>query len=165
MDFTITGVVKMRRGQTARVFDEVHGMPQLYAWFLKYLLILQTTATTDVASHDPTLAEARAVVSEHISLCQQGLDESEAAVAGTISISGSERAADFGLLLLAGAWFHAAWVWGGAAAGASAGGVFRMLTAAGSGRSVLPCGYEGIEKALALLLLLAALSRVVLVRK
>lgn len=50
----------MRRGETARVFDEVRNMRDLYRWFIIFLKQLQHKALTEVASHDPNL-EVRGV--------------------------------------------------------------------------------------------------------
>lgn len=51
---TCAGVVKLRRGLTARVFDECDGMEQLHSWFMIFLLQLQDKATLEVAPEDPT---------------------------------------------------------------------------------------------------------------
>jgi hypothetical protein len=45
--------VKLRRGETARVFDELRTMADVHAWFGRYLRLLRRKALS-VASHDPT---------------------------------------------------------------------------------------------------------------
>jgi hypothetical protein len=48
------GVVKLRRGLTARVFDECDGMGELYGWFTQFLQTLQEKALLQVDKTDPT---------------------------------------------------------------------------------------------------------------
>lgn len=48
------GVVKLRRGLTARVFSECEGMQDLLSWFLIYLHELQEKALLQVDKTDPT---------------------------------------------------------------------------------------------------------------
>jgi hypothetical protein len=78
-----------------------------------------------------------------------------------------QRMVDFSLLLLTGTWFYRAWELGGSTSSGSSGssssiaGVWGLLDGAGG---VLPAGYDGLEKALVLMLLLAAVSRMVMVR-
>jgi hypothetical protein len=48
------GVVKLRRGLTARVFSECEGMQDLLSWFLMYLHELQEKALMQVDEADPT---------------------------------------------------------------------------------------------------------------
>jgi hypothetical protein len=48
------GVVKLRRGLTARVFDECDGMGELYGWFTQFLQALQEKALLQVDKTDPT---------------------------------------------------------------------------------------------------------------
>jgi farnesyl-diphosphate farnesyltransferase len=48
------GVVKLRRGLTARVFAECEGMSDLLTWFLEFLGQLQEKALLQVAHDDPT---------------------------------------------------------------------------------------------------------------
>jgi hypothetical protein len=74
-----------------------------------------------------------------------------------------QRMMDVSLLILTGAWFYRAWELGGSSgsSGSSMAGVWGLLDGAGG---VLPAGYDGLEKALVLMLLLAAVSRVVMVR-
>jgi hypothetical protein len=55
------GVVKLRRGLTARVFEETHTMADLYRWYLYFLRQLQVKADTQVASHDPTVDQLQQV--------------------------------------------------------------------------------------------------------
>jgi len=49
------GVVKMRRGETARVFDQCHTLGDVYRWLLLFLRQLQHKALTEVAADDPTV--------------------------------------------------------------------------------------------------------------
>jgi hypothetical protein len=46
--------VKLRRGLTARVFDECDGMGELYGWFTQFLQALQEKALLQVDKTDPT---------------------------------------------------------------------------------------------------------------
>jgi farnesyl-diphosphate farnesyltransferase len=46
--------VKLRRGLTARVFDECDGMGELYGWFCQFLQALQEKALLQVDKTDPT---------------------------------------------------------------------------------------------------------------
>jgi hypothetical protein len=72
-----------------------------------------------------------------------------------------QRMVDVTLLVLTGAWFYRAWELGGGSSSGSLSGVWGLLDGAGG---VLPAGYDGLEKALVLMLLLAAVSRMVRVR-
>lgn len=45
----------MRRGETARAFDEVRTMADIYRWFLLYLRQMTAKAATEVDPSDPTL--------------------------------------------------------------------------------------------------------------
>jgi hypothetical protein len=45
----------MRRGETARVFDQTYSLADTYKWLLHYLGILQRKALTQVAADDPTV--------------------------------------------------------------------------------------------------------------
>jgi hypothetical protein len=93
-------------------------------------------------------------LASHTGTCQKLLDAAvEAAPAR--SPSNSERLVDLALLLAAGAWFHG--VWGLGVAGGS-GGI------SGGAVSLLPAQYAGLERALAVVLLLAMLVRFVMVR-
>lgn len=49
------GAVKMRRGLTARVFDEVRTMSDLYRWYLLFLHQLADKAAHEVDSNDPNV--------------------------------------------------------------------------------------------------------------
>jgi farnesyl-diphosphate farnesyltransferase len=44
----LPGVVKMRRGLTARVFDECEDLQHLYTWFIMFLQQLQEKALLQV---------------------------------------------------------------------------------------------------------------------
>lgn len=48
------GVVKLRRGLTARVFAECEDMRDVYSWFLMFLQDLQEKALLQVEQDDPT---------------------------------------------------------------------------------------------------------------
>jgi hypothetical protein len=212
------GVVKMRRGLTARVFDSCSTMSEVYAWFLTFFGELQRKADADVASHDPSLRQMRAAVAHAIELCEKGAakvralccvlvcaaqnggagrrlllqggallacvcarlppsldahDDKGTPLTHTLTlphaqklpplldttqlepprtVSSGARAFDMLLLIGAGTYFHAAWGFGAAGGGAL------------QGRGVLPDGYEGLEKALAVALLLATFARFALVR-
>jgi hypothetical protein len=50
-----SGVVKMRRGETARVFDQCGTMGDVYTWFLQFLRQLGAKAAAGVAPGDPTV--------------------------------------------------------------------------------------------------------------
>lgn len=105
-----------------------------------------------VASHDPTLPLMRETLASNVALCQKLLDEAVASNPPR-SVTNGERLRDMAALLAAGAWFYG--VWGMGQAGASAAGALGPL---------LPGEYVGVERALALVLLLAMLVRVVVVR-
>lgn len=53
------GAVKMRRGLTARVFDEVRTMGDLYRWYLRFLRELADKAACQVDPADPSLKARR----------------------------------------------------------------------------------------------------------
>ncbi|KAI8477155.1 MAG: farnesyl-diphosphate farnesyltransferase [Monoraphidium minutum] len=69
------GVVKMRRGETARIFDEVHTMGDTMRWFTAFLRQLQRKALTEVAGHDPNLEETRSAAANCLELCKEGMAE------------------------------------------------------------------------------------------
>lgn len=50
----VTGVVKLRRGLTARVFAECEDMRDVYSWFLIFLQDLQEKVLLQVEQDDPT---------------------------------------------------------------------------------------------------------------
>ena len=66
------GVVKMRRGLTARVFGSCSTMAEVYAWFLTFFRELQRKAEHEVAGHDPSLPAMRDAVAKAIELCEKG---------------------------------------------------------------------------------------------
>jgi hypothetical protein len=79
-----------------------------------------------------------------------------------------QRVLDVTLLLLTGAWFYRAWQLGGGQEGQGGlhgfgTGLLDSLPGFGAA-GLLPVDYHGLEKALALMLLLAALSRVIMAR-
>ncbi|KAF6264647.1 farnesyl-diphosphate farnesyltransferase [Scenedesmus sp. NREL 46B-D3] len=53
------GVVKLRRGLTARIFDECDGMREVYVWFTVFLQELQEKALLHVDKTDPTREVSR----------------------------------------------------------------------------------------------------------
>mmetsp|Transcript_20164 Transcript_20164/g.36231 ORF Transcript_20164/g.36231 Transcript_20164/m.36231 type:complete len:519 (-) Transcript_20164:72-1628(-) len=71
------GVVKMRRGLTATVFESCSNMGDLLHWFLLFLTQLQETAETSTASNDPTLSLLQSTVRGHIDLCREALAKYE----------------------------------------------------------------------------------------
>jgi hypothetical protein len=98
------------------------------------------------------------LVSSNLQHCESELDRIKAEQPRRLPTQ--QRMLDVSLLLLTGAWFYRAWELGGSSSGSVA-GVWGLLDGAGG---VLPAGYDGLEKALVLMLLLAAVSRMVLVR-
>jgi hypothetical protein len=140
----------MRRGETARVFDECGTLRDVYSWFLTFLRQLASKAANDVAPDDPTVEETRAAVASCIALCEEGLAESSAAA----SFTTGERMGGLLLLLAAGAFFYRAWGMGGA-------GGAPLL---GSGPLLPVAGADGLEKYLSLVLLAACAMRAVAVR-
>ncbi|GBF87650.1 squalene synthase [Raphidocelis subcapitata] len=146
------GVVKMRRGETARVFDECGTLRDVYSWFLLFLRQLASKAASQVAPDDPTAEETRAAVASCIALCEEGLAEAEASAAA--SFTTGERLAGMLLLIAAGAFFYRAWGMGGA-------GGAPLL---GSGPLLPLGGADGLEKYLSVVLLAACVMRAVAVR-
>lgn len=63
------GVVKMRRGLTARVFDECDGLVHLYSWFITLLQQLQEKAIMEVDKADPTREVSRAARQQTLHAC------------------------------------------------------------------------------------------------
>jgi hypothetical protein len=53
------GVVKLRRGQTAKIFATCGDMGSLYAWLLRFLRIMQAKVDTEVAHTDPSYKVGR----------------------------------------------------------------------------------------------------------
>ncbi|WIA33097.1 hypothetical protein OEZ86_006251 [Tetradesmus obliquus] len=155
------GVVKLRRGMTARVFDECDGMGELYGWFTQFLQALQEKALLAVDKADPTREILLDLVSSNLQHCESELTRIKSEQPRKLPTQ--QRLMDASLLLLTGAWFYRAWELGSSSgsSGSSMAGVWGLLDGAGG---VLPAGYDGLEKALVLMLLLAAVSRMVLVR-
>jgi farnesyl-diphosphate farnesyltransferase len=69
------GVVKLRRGLTARVFDEVASMSDVFTWYLSFLEQLEAKVEREVAAHDPSLSDTAEAVGQCLELCRQGLDK------------------------------------------------------------------------------------------
>ncbi|GAX82208.1 hypothetical protein CEUSTIGMA_g9636.t1 [Chlamydomonas eustigma] len=67
------GVVKMRRGQTACVFDKCEDMDDLLSWFVQFLDILRAKVDHEVAPSDPTAELARKAISSNTHICQEEL--------------------------------------------------------------------------------------------
>ncbi|KAL6758365.1 farnesyl-diphosphate farnesyltransferase [Haematococcus lacustris] len=67
------GAVKMRRGQTAQVFDACSDMGDLFRWFLTFLSLLDKKVSGQVHGDDPTLQQAQALVAQHTQLCSTAL--------------------------------------------------------------------------------------------
>lgn len=117
-----------------------------------------------------TLLHVQAVLellSSSLTACEGELARLRAAAPRRVATM--QRTADVVLLLVVGVWFYAAWGLGSAAAGAASleallPAALRPGSSSSSSGALLPTAYAGLEKALALMLLLAAVSRVVLVR-
>ncbi len=108
------------------------------------------------------VSKLQAQVSSHLKLCQRSLDAATAGPSRSAPASSGERAMDMGMLLLAGAWFYLA---GGRGSAARNGARAWLLSGSSAGSGVLmPDEWAGLERSLALVILLAALSRVVMVR-
>ncbi len=73
--FTHPGVVKMRRGQTACVFDSCANMGDLLTWFMQFLDILKAKVDNEVDDSDPTLEQAKKAVTANLDLCQTELNQ------------------------------------------------------------------------------------------
>jgi farnesyl-diphosphate farnesyltransferase len=186
------GVVKMRRGETAAVFGACGGMADVLRWFLKFLAVMRAKAAARlrlVESGDDLVmvkgqgqAEAlrrvratQRAVDEAVSLCERELRAAEEEEARSSSgSSSSSTALDASLVVLAGAWAYSAFGLALAGGYAHAGGhplvpddLARgpLGALAGLGGSALPVEYAGAEKALALVLLVAALWRLVFGRE
>eukprot|EP00879_Flechtneria_rotunda_P012100 GHRR01012635.1.p1 GENE.GHRR01012635.1~~GHRR01012635.1.p1 ORF type:complete len:188 (+),score=74.24 GHRR01012635.1:336-899(+) len=150
------GVVKMRRGLTACVFDECDGMTDLLSWFMSFLQQLQEKALIEVPKSDPTRDDLLELVSSNLQQCEQELQRLKQDQPRKVPMQ--QRVVDLLLLLFAGIWFHSIWELGqplvyktnGSSTGFSAG--------------LLPAEYIGLEKALAFVLLLTAMSRVIFVK-
>lgn len=69
------GVVKMRRGQTAMVFDSCNNMGDLIAWFQKFLIILEAKISTELSRDDPNYAKLKKIVEGHKQLCDAEMQE------------------------------------------------------------------------------------------
>lgn len=69
------GVVKMRRGQTAKVFDSCDNMGDLLAWFLKFLDILESKVSNEIDKEDPSHAKLTKVVKSSKTLCNKALSK------------------------------------------------------------------------------------------
>ncbi|KIZ04121.1 farnesyl-diphosphatefarnesyltransferase [Monoraphidium neglectum] len=173
------GAVKLRRGETARVFDELRTMADVHAWFGRYLRLLRRKALS-VASHDPTAKEARAAVDS----CLKIVDEGSAEVGDAATLTTSERLGGMLALMLAGAFFYRAWGMGVGSAGALGAAAARRAVPPlaapkfqrphplanpagaallGSG-PLLPLTDAGLERYLSLVMLAACVVRVIAVR-
>lgn len=189
------GVVKMRRGETARVFGRCESLSDVLGWFLGFLAVMRrkvqaraaaVEAGDSVVLHGLSAADAlrrvratQRAVDEAVALCRGELvaEEDRAAAAALAELGGaggSSTALDASLVVLAGAWAYSAFGLG------RAGGYFYgaghplvpddlvagpLGALAGLGGRVLPAAYAGAERALALVLLLASLARFVFGRE
>ena len=63
------GVVKMRRGQTALVFDSCDNMGDLIAWFEKFLIVLEAKVSSELSKDDPNYSKLKKAVEGHKQLC------------------------------------------------------------------------------------------------
>ncbi|GIL43026.1 hypothetical protein Vafri_829 [Volvox africanus] len=103
------GVVKMRRGQTAKVFQTCNDMGDVYRWFLQFLRILEAKVSSAVAQDDPSLASMRTEVSASLSQCRAALVQWHAAQPG----SALALIRDWTLLAVSGSYFYYVWRLGG----------------------------------------------------
>jgi farnesyl-diphosphate farnesyltransferase len=69
------GVVKMRRGQTAKVFDSCDNMGDLIAWFEKFLLVLEAKINNELSKDDPNYSKLKKIVEGHKELCKEEMRE------------------------------------------------------------------------------------------
>ncbi|KXZ56552.1 hypothetical protein GPECTOR_1g496 [Gonium pectorale] len=102
------GVVKMRRGETATVFETCNHLGDVYSWFLKYLDVLEAKVAGQVAADDPSLPETRQAVSSAKQLIGKSLAEWRAAHPPAPD-SFLALARDWAALLLACAYAYAVW--------------------------------------------------------
>ncbi|KAG2500085.1 hypothetical protein HYH03_002362 [Edaphochlamys debaryana] len=106
------GVVKMRRGETARVFETCNDLGDVYTWFMGYLDLLRVKVTSQVADDDPTLPLTRDEVSVYSQLCSKSLQEyrkSHPSPSDSLLVT----ARDFLALAVSGAYFYHVWELGG----------------------------------------------------
>ncbi|KAG2450142.1 hypothetical protein HYH02_000245 [Chlamydomonas schloesseri] len=106
------GVVKMRRGETARVFETCNDLGDLYAWFLQYLEVMDGKVSSEVDPSDPSLPLTRQRIAEARKACAAKLTEWKRAHPPP-SESGAALARDFLALSLSGAYFYYVWQLGG----------------------------------------------------
>ena len=67
------GVVKMRRGQTAMIFDSCDNMGNLLSWFEKFLIALEAKVDKELSKDDPNYSKLKKVVDGHKQLCADEL--------------------------------------------------------------------------------------------
>jgi farnesyl-diphosphate farnesyltransferase len=191
------GVVKMRRGETARVFGACGSLRGVLEWFLRSLEAMRAKADARAAAveaGDPAVVGGLGIpdalervrttqraVEGAVALCRAELAKEEAAEAAAEEAAaaasgggGSGTALDASLVVLAGAWAYSAFGMGEAGGyhygrghplvpGDLARGPVGAL--AGLGGRLLPEGWAGAERAVALVLLLASLARLVFGRE
>jgi farnesyl-diphosphate farnesyltransferase len=147
------GVVKMRRGETAKVFGRCESLADVLEWFLRFLGVFRAKAAARAAAaeaEDPGVVrgvpggpgdvarrarQAQRAVDEAIALCRGELaaeaDRAAAAAAAAAGAGDSSSSAsvlrDASLVVLAGAWAYSAFGM------ARAGGYFY-----GSGHPIVP---------------------------
>lgn len=69
------GVVKLRRGQTATIFETCSDMGALLSWFQRCLRALEAKALGQVDSTDPSVDKMRALLASHQALVSKELDK------------------------------------------------------------------------------------------
>lgn len=67
------GVVKMRRGQTAMIFDSCDNMGDLLAWFERFLVILEAKINKELSRDDPNFSKLKKIMDGHKALCSDEL--------------------------------------------------------------------------------------------
>ncbi|KAG1666441.1 hypothetical protein FOA52_015111 [Chlamydomonas sp. UWO 241] len=147
------GVVKMRRGQTATVFDSCSDMGDLLRWFTMFLDMLQAKVDSGVSPDDPTLSLARESVADNKAMCARALAQWRGANPSTTLASLSHDLAH-----VAGAGAYAYYSYGlGPSAGALPGPLAQW--------EWVVADYRGVHQVLSALLLVAALLMAVFARR
>ncbi|GIL72940.1 hypothetical protein Vretimale_4591 [Volvox reticuliferus] len=103
------GVVKMRRGQTAKVFQTCNDMGDVYRWFIYFLEIMEAKVRSAVSADDPSLATMRTEVATSLGHCRAALVQWRAAQPG----SALALIRDWTLLAVSGSYFYYVWRLGG----------------------------------------------------
>ncbi|GLC35682.1 hypothetical protein PLESTB_000483400 [Pleodorina starrii] len=106
------GVVKLRRGETAKVFESCNDLGDVYRWFIRFLEVMRTKVESQVAVDDPSLAATRQEVSASLERCFHALAEWRL----TQAVPGGSALAvvrDVTALALTGSYFYYVWRLGG----------------------------------------------------